>query len=154
MALFVVVGPPCGGKSTWVREHAERGGIVIDYDRIANALAAEGPFEWGFRKPFARVAYEARQAAINEALRHVKTHDVYVIHSVPRPAVMAHYRKYGAEVVTCDPGREVAEARCRAERPESSMDGVKRWYASGLRPRPEKSPESTASSGRSASRKW
>jgi AAA domain-containing protein len=152
VALFVVVGPPCGGKSTWVREHAERGDIVIDYDRIANALAAEGPFEWNFRKPFARVAYEARQAAINEALRHVKTHDVYVIHSVPRPAVLDRYQRYGARLVVMDPGREAVEARCRAERPEASMDGVRRWYASGLKPRPERSPE--AASGRTASRKW
>lgn len=155
MTLFVIIGPPCSGKSTWVRERAQRGDIVIDYDRIANALAAEGPFEWGFKKPFARVAYEARQAAIDEALRHVATHDVYVVHSVPRPAVMERYRKAGAEVITVDPGREVVEARCRAERPESSMDGVKRWYASGLKPRPAprivSNEQSTTSAG---SRKW
>ncbi|MGW6790041.1 hypothetical protein [Streptomyces chartreusis] len=151
--LYVVIGPPCGGKSTWVRERAQRGDIVIDYDRIANALAAEGPFEWGFKRPFAKVAYEARQAAINEALRHVKALDVYVIHSIPRPAVMERYQRYGAQVVTCDPGREVAEARCRAERPESSMGAVQRWYASGLRPRPSKT-ESVATTARTASRKW
>ncbi|MFJ4828411.1 AAA family ATPase [Streptomyces sp. NPDC088747] len=150
--LVVVIGPPCGGKSSWVREHAERGDIVIDYDRIANALAAEGPFEWGFRRPFAKVAYEARQAAINEALRHIATLDVYVIHSVPRPAVMDRYRKCGAKVVVVDPGREVVEARCREERPADSMDAVKRWYSSGLRPRPVARTEVAPATARS--RKW
>jgi hypothetical protein len=156
MTLFVIVGPPCGGKSTWVNDRARPGDLVVDYDKIANALTANGPFTYGFKKPLAQVAYLAREAAINEALRHVKTHEVFIIHSIPRPAVLARYRKHSAQIVTCDPGRDVVEARCRAERPEDSMGAVKRWYASrsahGV-PTPSQTA-ATAVPSKGGSRKW
>ncbi|QES45247.1 hypothetical protein DEJ49_33450 [Streptomyces venezuelae] len=136
MTLHVVIGPPAAGKSTWVNDRAKPGDIVVDYDRIANALTSIHAEPHGHRRPHATVAFRAREAAITEALRHVKDHDVYIIHSVPKPQAMTRYEKHGAEIVVLDPGRDVVEARCRAERPENYMDGVKRWYRSGLRPRP------------------
>jgi predicted kinase len=33
--LTVVIGPPAGGKSTWVLERAKPGDIVVDFDRLA-----------------------------------------------------------------------------------------------------------------------
>lgn len=155
--LFVVLGPPAAGKSTWVNERAAPGDIVIDYDRLACALTALDAPPHGHKRPLAAVAFRAREAAITEALRHVKTHDVYLIHSVPKPAAMDRYRKYGAEFVIVDPGREVVEARCRRERPANYMDGVRRWYASGLKPRPVRAPAPEAAGqtpGRAASRRW
>lgn len=155
--LFVVLGPPAAGKSTWVNERAAPGDIVIDYDRLALALTSPSADPHGHKRPLAAVAWRAREAAISEALRYVKTHDVYLIHSVPKPQAMERYRKAGAEFVICDPGREVVEARCRRERPENYMDGVRKWYASGLKPRPARAPQSEAAaapSGRAASRKW
>lgn len=38
MRVRVVTGPPCSGKSTYVDEHANRGDLVIDLDRIAYAV--------------------------------------------------------------------------------------------------------------------
>ena len=35
----VVTGPPCGGKSTHVREHAKPGDLIVDLDLIALALS-------------------------------------------------------------------------------------------------------------------
>ena len=40
MTLYVVTGPPCGGKSTYVREHAKPGDFVIDLDRLALAITS------------------------------------------------------------------------------------------------------------------
>ncbi|MFH8405556.1 AAA family ATPase [Streptomyces sp. NPDC018019] len=130
MTLYVVMGPPAAGKTTWVAAHAVTGDIVIDYDRLLNALTAEGAFVRGMGRPLATVAYQAREAAIREALRHTGTHEVFIIHTMPKPALLAKYKRYRAQLVTVDPGRDVVEERCRAERPDSSMDGVRRWYAS------------------------
>lgn len=155
--LFVVIGPPAAGKSTWVNERATPGDIVVDYDRIANALTSIHATPHGHKRPLASVAFRAREAAISEALRHVKDHDVYIIHSVPKPQAMERYSKHGAEVVTLDPGREVVEARCRSERPENYMDGVKRWYreAPRLRPRAAPAPLPSSAAPRTAgSRSW
>jgi len=38
MKLNVVYGPPCSGKSTYVREKIKEGQIVYDYDEIARAI--------------------------------------------------------------------------------------------------------------------
>lgn len=152
-----MIGPPCGGKSTWVRDHAERGDIVIDYDRLAGALTAEGEDGHGLKRPVATVAFQAREAAIREALRHGRDHEVFIIHTLPKPQLMAKYKAAGAQVVTCDPGRAVAEERCRRLRPESSMDGVRRWYA-GRRTDPAplatQPPESGAPRPAKGSRAW
>lgn len=133
--LYVVIGPPAAGKSTWVNDRAKPGDIVVDYDRIANALTAVGAAPHGHKRPLATVAFQAREAAITQALRHVKVHDVFIIHTLPRRAAMDVYRQHDAEIVTVDPGREVVEARCAVERPEGYMDGVRRWYGSDLRKR-------------------
>lgn len=42
MALTVVIGPPAAGKTTYVLAHARPGDIVVDLDRLANALTCGG----------------------------------------------------------------------------------------------------------------
>lgn len=130
MALFVVIGPPAAGKSTWVQDHAKPGDVIIDYDRIAVALQPDGVPDHGHKRPIATVAYQAREAAIREAVRHTESRNVYIIHSVPRPPVMAKYKAQGAEIVTVDPGRDVVMARCRRERSSDALAVVERWYRS------------------------
>lgn len=152
MTLHLVIGPPCGGKTTWVRDHAKPGDIVIDYDRLANALTAEGDPQHGLKRPVATVAYQAREAAIREALRHGRDHEVFIIHTLPKPHLMARYKAAGAEVVTCDPGRAVAEERCRRLRPESSMDGLRRWYAGRSRAAPPQDTTTQQPPGEGATR--
>lgn len=39
--VFIVYGAPCSGKSTWVKDNAESGDIVLDIDRLWNAIKAE-----------------------------------------------------------------------------------------------------------------
>lgn len=155
MTLYVVIGPPAGGKSTWVNQRAKAGDIVIDYDRLAGALTAPDAPVYGHKRPLATVAYQAREAAIREALRHTSTHEVFIIHSLPRPPVLVKYRQAGAQIVTIDPGRSVVEARCRAERPDASMDGVRRWYGGrgkAAPATPKQQQQTSAVPG--GSRKW
>ena len=128
MALYVVTGPPAGGKTTWVQRHAKPGDIVIDLDAIAGALTA-GPPTHQHAKPVLRCAQRARSVAIDEALKHTHRCDVYVIHMQPEPRHLARYAQHGAQVVTVDPGREVVEQRARDERPPGTLAVVARWYA-------------------------
>ena len=128
MALYVVTGPPCGGKSTWVTERARAGDLVIDLDAIASALTPGGD---GHTHPrhVLRCAQRARSVVIDEALKHSARVDVYVIHMLPSAQVMARYEQHGAHVVTLDPGRAVVEARVREQRPPGTLAVVARWYA-------------------------
>lgn len=129
MALHVVTGPPAAGKTTYVRQHAKRGDVVVDLDAIAMAITPD-PDDHHHPLPVLRTAQRARQAAITEALRHCQDTDVWIIHTQPRPEALARYAEHGASVVTIDPGRETVMARIAEQRPHTTRAVAARWYAS------------------------
>ena len=133
MTLYLVTGPPAAGKSTWVREHAQHGDITIDYDTLAATLTPPGgkPHDW---PPAVKaVTKAARQAAIDTAIQHATTTDVYVIHSNPSQRLIDHYANVGAQVVTIDPGRATVLARAKKERPWRIQQAAKEWYTDQTR---------------------
>lgn len=123
-----MVGPPAGGKSTWVREHAQPGDITIDYDALANALTPQGKGSHEHTAEVKKITKAARQAAIDAAMLVIDVTDVYIIHSTPSEQLLTKYRHRGAQVITCDPGKDVALARAKAERPWWMQGAIKRWY--------------------------
>lgn len=65
--LTVVVGPPCAGKSTYVRRMARTGDVAVDYDALAAALGSDRAHE--APRAVADVAFHARDAAIARCIR-------------------------------------------------------------------------------------
>jgi AAA domain len=126
--LYVVIGPPAAGKSTWALEQAKPGDVVIDFDRLAVALTGHGGDPHDHPTHVAAVTRAVRTAAIEAALRHTRTCDVYVIHSSPGQQRMDSYRAMGAEVITIDPGRDVVRQRCKSERPQRMFAVIDEWY--------------------------
>lgn len=126
----VIIGPPCAGKSTWVRQHAKPGDIVIDFDLLAQALTVDDPRRHPHEHPgpVQVVTKAARNAAIDAAAR-LTTGDAYVIHSSPSAARLAEYARLDARIVTIDPGREVVFARVSRERPHRMLGAAQQWYA-------------------------
>lgn len=127
MTLYLVIGPPASGKTTWVRQHAQPGDITIDYDTIAEALATTTDP----RRPtpqVRKVTKAARQAAIDAALT-LTDCDVYLIHAMPSQALIDRYQRAGAHIITIDPGPDVVLARCKTERPWQMAQAAKEWYA-------------------------
>jgi len=127
VTLYLIVGPPAAGKSTWVTQHAKPGDITIDYDTIASVLS---PLTDTYDQPahVKSVTKAARQAAIDTAIRFARNTDVYVIHSSPSAALLTKYQTLGAQVVTVDPGRDVVLERCKTERPWQMGQAAKQWY--------------------------
>ncbi|WP_411090803.1 AAA family ATPase [Streptomyces sp. 049-1] len=126
--LYVITGPPAGGKSSYVAAHATARDIVIDLDRIATALTGPGAPQWNQGVVVQRVAQRARFAAIDEAVKHLDDVDVYLIHTMPSPQARARYRRLGARIVVVDPGEDVVRERVRAMRAEAMDRVVTRWY--------------------------
>lgn len=127
--LYVVIGPPAAGKSTWCREHAKHGDVVIDFDRLALALNPDrDPDSHDHPNTIKTVTRAARQAAIDKALTLTRQCDVYLIHSTPSAQLLARYKAAGAEIVTIDPGKDVVLERASRERPWWMHGAIKKWY--------------------------
>lgn len=129
MTVFVVTGPPAGGKSTWVREHAKPGDITIDYDDLAACLAP-GVDRDPTAQPIhvASVVAAARDAALNEAVSEYARYDVYLVHAMPSRQAMNRYRKHGFEIVTVDPGFVECMRRAAVGRTPRQQAIVRDWY--------------------------
>lgn len=124
--LFLVVGPPAAGKSTWVASRCGDGDLVVDWDSLASVLSP------GCGRVLPRhvsdVVRAARRAAIDAALEWRDRVDVYVIHALPSQRMLGFYRRMGARVVVVDPGQSIVVQRCRSERPWQMEQAVKDWY--------------------------
>lgn len=125
--LTVVTGPPCAGKTTYVREHATPGDIIIDYDLLAVALGS--PDSHDHPPAIAAVAANARMAAI-DAAKQTRV-DTWIIHAHPTPQSLAIYRKQGTRVIEIDPGEQVVRQRINDERTAkgTAHQYADRWYA-------------------------
>lgn len=125
--INVIVGPPCAGKSTYVRENALPGDVIVDFDAIATALGAHGRMPEGALK---EVTFAARTAVIDQLLEGVAA-DSWIIHTNPGRPMVDRYRNAGAEFVVLDPGIEVCEERAAADgRPGGTIEIIRQWYES------------------------
>jgi predicted kinase len=113
--LTVVQGAPCSGKSTYVREHAAAGDIVIDFDVLAQALGSPDPHDHS--TAIRMVAIDMRRTAISSAVQqHLAGATVWIVDINPGER-MALYRRAGAKMVTLTASAAELHARATAERP-------------------------------------
>ena len=145
--LYVVTGPPAAGKSSWIQARAKPQDLVIDLDRIALALSGPGAPQWNQDETLRKVALRARFAAIDEAIKHRDTVDVYLIHTMPSAKALARYRRLEAKVVAVDPGRDIVMQRVRDMRDPAMTAVATRWYNRQAKARAQPV-------GRQASRAW
>jgi hypothetical protein len=115
--ITVVTGPPCGGKSTYIRENAEPGDIVIDMDLIALALTFGGVGSHAYPEKVRGVARAARNAAVKQALAVAQGErrlGVWIIHTDPGRDAQQMYRVSGARFVEVNPGKQVCLERLQS----------------------------------------
>jgi len=147
VTLYLVIGPPASGKTTWVGEQAKHGDITIDYDHIAAALTPAGGDPHDQPAHIKAVTKAARQAAIDAATAYANTTDVYLIHAMPSVKLLDHYKARGAQVVIIDPGEDVVIARCKRERPWRMAQAAKQWYARSTEPERQDDDQPTINLG-------
>jgi hypothetical protein len=115
--LTVVMGAPCSGKSTYVREHAQPD--VIDFDVLAQALGSPDPHDHPHH--IRMVTIDMRRTAITSALQqHARGHTVWIVDINPGERMLA-YQRAGAQFVTMTATRQELHERAERERPD-------RWH--------------------------
>lgn len=115
-----MTGPPCSGKSTYIRENAKEGDIIIDMDRIALAITTEGTENFRYPEYVREVARTARNAASRAALKIAKYNHfgLWIIHTEPPPNALAAYISAGARIVEMKTTKEVCIERLKSRPPE------------------------------------
>lgn len=114
--IVVVTGPPCGGKSTYVKEQFSEGDLMIDMDMIALSLSPSSESH-SYDQTVRNVARAARNAAVGETLKQMqgqRNRTAFIIHSDPPPEMRRTYRAMGAHFVECDPGRDECLRRLKS----------------------------------------
>ena len=124
--VTIVCGPPCAGKTTWVRERAQAGDLVVDYDDIARRLGSPRQHDHGPRYHRRVEAVIARALAGIEAGRHERA---WVIRSLPSTTERdALARRLSASVVVLDEPDEVLHERARRrDNPSRTIRAIREW---------------------------
>lgn len=123
--IHIVSGPPCAGKSTYVREHKQPGDVIIDYGLLAEAI---GDDHWDVKHP--HVVQDMRRAAIDRILADADEIDAWIIDTAPTAASRSRYAEASADMVFLDVPRVECERRALAdERPQQTMDGIEAYFA-------------------------
>jgi hypothetical protein len=138
--IHVVVGHICSGKSTWVREQAGPDDVVIDFDRIALALATEGTRHHEYTQAIRDIVRVVRWFAIDEAVRAHRfgnPPNVWIIHAYPTDNDLARYRRLGAAIKETTAEPDTLVERAASERPASMQAELARRLAAGGWGRPE-----------------
>lgn len=130
--IHVVTGHICSGKSTWVRDHAGPDDVVIDFDRIALAIAAEGTTHHDYTQAIRDIVRVVRWFAIDEAVRmHARrlVPNVWIVHAYPSDEDLNRYRRLGAGLrqMTCDAA--TLRSRARDQRPPRMVAELERRLA-------------------------
>lgn len=126
MAIRVVTGPPCAGKSTYVQENRKDKDVVVDYDLIAQALGNTKPHD--SEGAIRTCALSARARVTDLCVEH--DFDSWIIRTELDADDREMFELAGAEFVELDPGEDVCIARAEDEgRPEDCIEAIHAWYA-------------------------
>lgn len=128
MTLYVITGPPCVGKSTWVRERARQGDMVVDLDRLALAMTSEDTLHHEYPAHIRTAAIQLRKQAVVMAIMWARRGDSYVIHAKPPARALSQYRQAHAVMVELEAPFDVLMARAKAERPPHIWSTLVRWW--------------------------
>ena len=123
--ITAVAGPPCGGKTTYVQEHAAPDDLVIDFDHIAQRLGSTSTHDHTPEAITAAKAEWIRQVRDLEQGNTTQDRAWIVSASSKAETRIPHH-----ELVMCDPGQPEAQRRAtQAGRPDEWPELITQWYA-------------------------
>lgn len=129
MKATLVTGPPCAGKTSYVRERAKPGDVIVDFDTLANALSGMA----GHDHPQAVMPFVRRvfRAAVREiARRPLRSRDAWIIRTAPERNTRNEYRQAipGLRVVVLATDAGTCKERAARERPERWPEIIDDWW--------------------------
>lgn len=109
--IYIVYGSPCAGKSTWVKESAGKDDLIVDVDKIWEAITINDKFNKS--KRLLRNVLGVRDCIIDQILiREGKWKNAYIIGGYPLSTERKRLAdKLNAELVFIDESKETCKSR-------------------------------------------
>lgn len=126
---FIVTGPPCSGKTTYVEEKAEPRDTVIDLDSIMRRLDPDYRHWTGTLDPaLLNRAIRVRNSMLG-ALASQRNNRAFFIVAAPSQGERAWWqRKLGGSIVLLNPGIDVCKRRAIERGTPRAGLGVVQWF--------------------------
>lgn len=123
--IYIVYGSPCAGKSTWVKESAGKDDLIVDVDKIWEAITINDKFNKS--KRLLRNVLGVRDCIIDQILiREGKWKNAYIIGGYPLSMERKRLAdKLNAELVFIDESKETCKSRALNSEWEKLIDD---WF--------------------------
>lgn len=126
--MIVVTGAPCSGKTSHILKNRQSDDIIVDLDRIAEALGAPpgNPLTSKMRE----VAQALRLQLVDSALAGRIEGQVWIVDTWLVPEALTRYSRSGANFRLVDPGLATCLDRAYGRPlPRGTQDIIQQWYA-------------------------
>lgn len=128
MAVTLIYGPPCGGKTTHVLAHARPGDLIVDHDLLAQDAGSDRTHNhWAEY----RDAAEAEVERLLDEVTRGKHCNAWVIRAAPdqqrRDELARYIRATNTLFVTAPRDILVARAQGRPD-PIATVRAINRWF--------------------------
>ena len=127
--VFIVYGPPCAGKNTWVKENSEPDDLIVDIDRLYAAIRCEKCGE--FEKPTAikNNAFALRDVLLdNIRTRYGRWQNAFIIGGYPLKSERERLEtRLSATSIFIDTPKEICLERAKHKSSEWT-DYVLSWF--------------------------
>ena len=129
--IHVVLGPPLAGKSAYIDLNSSRGDVVIEWDRLAEAVDTHEA-DFGILRPktVKALASKLRVCAIRMAASSLKNETVWITGVRMENGLFETLAQAGADFLVLDPGEDECLKRAEEEgRPQTTLKAIRDWYA-------------------------
>ena len=116
--IHAVIGPPAGGKSTYVDMHRQPGAVVLDFDALAKAMMPGSDAEHVTVEWVRRMASGAWYGAYRHMVRVTEPVELWLVKTLPftprSPRLLDEWIALDYDITVCDPGKQEVMDRLRA----------------------------------------
>jgi hypothetical protein len=126
--LQIVCGPPCSGKTTYIRNNADTQDLVIDLDTIMTTLEPTyAHWSGSLHESLLHRAVRVRNALLGSLQRRTSGRAWFIV-SAPTEAEREWWKgKLGGEIILLHPGVAECKRRADARGTPLAKEGIERW---------------------------
>ncbi len=145
--LSILCGPPCSGKTTYIREREQPGDIVIDLDTIM--MTIDPSYKHWSNSIYPALLHKAvrvRNSLLGSLNRRTEGSAWFIV-AAPTEAERDWWQgQLGGEIILLDPGMGECKGRADKRGTPLAREGIDRWYRSAKAPwqRKESAPKKQA----------